>query len=450
MDLEGFVRKRILAGRNKQETASELVGVIGEYKGWDARRKEEFANAVYEEVYNSLRYLDLDDDFLKRVLTYPRADVSMGVFGVGSRGSGDLAVHRDIAKIIGDAGAVIGPLEQDDAGVVKADGCYVTIAVDGIHSRLSEFPFLAGFHASRAAMRDVYAMGSKPVALVSDIHLADDGDVGRIYDYVAGISTVAELTHVPLVSGSTLRVGGDMVFGERLVGGVGAVGVSDNRPLARKDAMAGDVIMLTLGRGGGTVSTAAIYNLYFDVVKETLNVDFMKAADALLDHGLFERIHAVTDVTNGGLRGDAWEVSQASSTKLVFSEEAVIKSVSKPVYDMLRELGIDHLGVSTDSLLLILPEGDVPWVRKCLDKVTPVRVVGRVEKGSGAFIEKKGGVSSELVPRFRESAYTKVKGVIGELAPEDVQSLEDGVHRAMLESRKKKEDLVRWIKAQRP
>ena len=91
--------------------------------------------------------------------------VSMGDFGVGSRGSGDFFAHTKIAEVIGRTDAVIDSRQLDDSGVVKANGQYIVVTVDGMHSRLSDYPFLAGFHVTRAALRDVYVMGAKPVAL---------------------------------------------------------------------------------------------------------------------------------------------------------------------------------------------------------------------------------------------------------------------------------------------
>jgi len=44
--------------------------------------------------------------------------------------------------------------------------------------------------------------------MLSDIHVADDGDVAKIFDHIAGITTVSELTGIPLITGSTLRIGG--------------------------------------------------------------------------------------------------------------------------------------------------------------------------------------------------------------------------------------------------
>ncbi len=236
MDLEEFARRRIFEGAEKEDVIKGLAELVAEFKDWEAERRYDVSDAIYEEVKTSLQFKEIDDPLLRSVLGYPRTGVTMGEFGVGSRGLGDFKVHRDIAGIVGKAGALIGPGEQDDAGVVKGGGRYVTVAVDGIHSRLSEFPFLAGFHAARAALRDVYVMGARPVAILSDLHLADDGDVGKLFDYTAGVSAISDSTGVPLVSGSTLRVGGDMVFGDRLVAAVGAVGVSDTRPLARRRA----------------------------------------------------------------------------------------------------------------------------------------------------------------------------------------------------------------------
>ena len=130
----------------------------------------------------------------------------MGEIGVGSRGAGDFFVHRKIAEIVSStkSNAFISPSAQDDGGVVKAEvgsnDVYVTTAVDGIHSRLSEYPFLGGFHVSRATLRDVCVMGADPIAMLSDLHLADDGDVGKLFDFTAGVCAVSELVDVPLSS----------------------------------------------------------------------------------------------------------------------------------------------------------------------------------------------------------------------------------------------------------
>ncbi len=444
MDLEGFARRRILKNCNEDEIVEELASAVAEFKNWSLKRRSEFSRAVVDEVKTVLQYKKLKNKFLRELIGYPRAGVAMGEFGVGSRGEGDFFVHRKIAEIIGRTGAVIDSSQQDDAGVVRSRGDYVTVAIDGMHSRLSEFPFLAGFHAARAALRDVCVMGSNPKAMISDLHLSDDGDVGKLFDFTAGVAAIGELTKVPLVSGSTLRVGGDMVFGERLVAAVGAVGTSEEPPKARKNAEEGDVILLTEGAGGGTVTTIALYNGYFDVIKETLNVDFMLACGELINSGLIKKIHAMSDVTNGGLRGDAREISTTAKKKLIFYEDTLEKFVNKKVLMMLHDLNIDHLGISTDSLLLILPEESAAQVKKSLNKLTRVYEVGFVARGEGAKI--LGRKERDFAPLFREAPYTKVKKFIGEEAPRGVKAMKKGIEKAARRATEKKISVIDYIK----
>jgi hydrogenase expression/formation protein len=443
MDLEGFTRRRILRGAREEDIVRELGELISEFKDWRADKRQDFSRAVYEEVRMRLDYKKIHDPFLRGLLDYPRAGVGMGELGVDSRGEGDFYVHRQIAEICGGKDALIGPEEQDDAGVVKGGGDYVTAAIDGTHSRLSDFPFLAGFHVARAALRDVYVMGSRPVAMISDLHLADDGDIGKLFDFTAGVGCVGDLTRVPLVSGSTLRVGGDMVFGDRLVSAVGAVGVSKEPPKARRNAEEGDVVLLTQGSGGGTVTTIAIYNGYFDVVKETLNVEFTDACEALFTKGLKD-VHAMSDVTNGGIRGDAREISKRAGKKLLFHEDALYRVVNKKVLRMLMELEIDPLGISTDSLMLILPEDSVSGIRKSMKKVTKIYEVGRIEKGEG--VKALGRRERKLKTFFRESPYTRVKKVVGHLGPKDIEEKMERIASSRLKTLQKKREVFDYIR----
>lgn len=443
MDLEGFARRRILKGADEKKIVSALEEVIKEFKGWSRERRRDFSEAVYQEVKASLATREVKDSFLRRLLSYPESEVTMGEFGVGSRGEGDFYVHRKLAELIGGK-ALVGPGEMDDGGVVAAEGGYVTLAIDGVHSRLSDFPFVAGFHVARAALRDVQVMGARPVAMMSDLHLADDGDVGKLFDFTAGVSAVGELTGVPLVSGSTLRIGGDMVFGDRLVAAVGAVGMSGEPPKARKNAREGDIILLTEGSGGGTIATIAIYNGFYDVVKETINVEFHEACEKLYRAGL-EGIHTMSDVTNGGIRGDASEISQTSGKRLIFYEEALYRAVNPRVLSMLQELHIDPLGVSTDSLLLVLPEDEVQRVVKTLRRVTRVYEVGRVETGGGAVLHGDDG-EKKLEPLFRESPYTRVKKVVGDRKPRNIMKMKSLIEASWLKSMHKKREILSHLR----
>lgn len=453
MDIEGFVRARI-DDYDYNDLADILAVRIREYKNISEENSVEMAKAVIDEVSTTLKLQESGDEFLKEIANVNKADVLMGEMGVGSRGAGDFFVHRKIAEIVASTNnsSLVNPSEQDDGGVVKAkansDDVYITTAVDGIHSRLSEYPFLGGFHVTRATLRDVCVMGADPVAILSDVHLADDGDVAKIFDFTAGVAAVSELVDVPIVAGSTLRVGGDMVLGDRFVSAVGSVGVSNHPPTARKGATDGDVILLTEGSGGGTITTTALYSGFFDVVWDTMNVNFVQASHALFEEDLVKDIHAMTDVTNGGLRGDAHEISNTTGVGLEFHEKEIRQMVAPNVLNMLETLNIDPLGVSTDSLMLIAPPEIVGDVKKAVGKYdVAISEIGEVNNSGEPILIKEDSSEEKLVPLFREAAYTKIKKLVGETTPEDFEEMKEKVQRASDAAIAKKEKVINHIRA---
>ncbi len=438
MDVEEYTRRGIAEGTDELTLQKHLADHIVRIKNTSPSYASAFARAVIEEVKNTQ---GLSGDFF----TFVPAGVRMGEFGVGSRGKGDFFAHRQIARIIGKTSASVGVDEMDDAGAVAAGGKYIICTVDGMHSRLSDYPYLAGFHVTRATLRDVYVMGAKPVMLFSDIHVADDGDVAKIFDYTAGITTVGEAMDVPLVTGSTLRIGGDMVLGSRLTGCVGAVGVAEHLT-ARKSTQPGDVLLMTEGAGGGTIATAAIYSGFPEVVEQTINLNFLTACETLMKSGVFPQIHAMTDVTNGGLRGDAFEMAETANCRIVIDESDIGSLVQPQVKEMLEALKIDYLGVSLDSLLVVAPAGAANEICRVIRSAgVTMKQVGHVEAGKPEAVLRVGGKDHDFSPRFRESAYTPVKKV-ADTDYRDFEEMKAGVLLASEAAIRKKERVLERLR----
>lgn len=442
MDLEGFVRHRIDRTPDA-ELARVLAERIAEHKEIEENEALSLARAVIDEVRISL---SANDD----LCSWSPSGVTMGRFGVGSRGTGDMFAHRCLARVIGQTGAEVDAMDLDDAGVVTSAAGHIVVTVDGMHSRLSEFPFLAGFHVARAALRDVWVMGSRPLAMLADVHLADDGDVARIFDFTAGIAAVGEAVDVPLVTGSTLRIGGDLVLGERLTGCVGAVGEAPKEHLtARAGLEAGDLLLETEGAGGGTITTTAIYGGEPQVIDETLNVDFLDACAHLSTLPVWRRLHAMTDVTNGGLRGDVHEMSGTTGLGIVVHPERARALVSPKVLTMLDKLEIDPLGVSVDALLVAGRPADIEEVGKALDKLgMRWDIVGEAREKPGV-VQLVDGREEPFTPKFRESPYTPVKKVVGDWTPDDFGEMSARVSAAAEQATKKKLEVVARLRRSR-
>ncbi|MFW9877698.1 MAG: AIR synthase-related protein [Candidatus Thorarchaeota archaeon] len=279
-----------------------------------------------------------------------------------------------------------------------------------------------------------------------DTHLGDDADVGKLFDFMAGVSTISDLANVPITAGSTLRIGGDMVIGDRLVGGISAVGVSD-RVLARRNIMIGDKILMTEGAGGGTITTTAIYSGNHDVVKETINIKFLEACENILNSEYLNEIHAMCDVTNGGLRGDLYEINYEANCGVTIYEKKVRKLVNQNVLDLLKKVNVDYLGVSLDTLLIYCSEhvsnniiSDLKQINiKCAE-------IGYVDNSNKVKMIYSKDKQENILPRFRESAYTKIKQEVGEETPSLHEEMEKKIRETALNAIEKRKRIIEYIR----
>ena len=278
-----------------------------------------------------------------------------------------------------------------------------------------------------------------------DAHLGDDADVGKLFDFMAGVSTVSELAQVPITAGSTLRIGGDMVIGDRFVGGIAAIGLASKKILARRNIQPGDRILMTEGAGGGTITTTAIYSGNHEIVKETLNIKFLEAANILLNSSYLSEIRAMCDVTNGGLRGDLYEINYEAGCGVTIYEEKVRGLVNKKVLNLLESVNVDYLGVSLDALLIYCSQ-------KIVDDITEDLAKNHIKCAEIGYVDNSKKVSiiyqnekQSILPRFRESAYTRIKQEIGEETPENIAEMEKRVEEAANRAIEKRNRMVDYI-----
>lgn len=476
MDLEEIVRRL----HNFDRTEDEIIQILSKHG-----IQEHFSRALLLEIENSEQLPGLSDE-LRKLISPISSGLQAGFSGLGSRGDGDFIIHRAIATVAatttgtalnetgsvkGSTDLIIGPDSQDDGGVVRLPdnaNCrqehshYLVTSVDGLHSRLSHFPFLAGFHVARACLRDVLVMGARPVALFSDVHLANNGDPAVILDYTAGISVVGEAIGVPLVAGSTLRIGGDLVTGDRLSGAAGAVGVTSHIT-PRKALQPGDVLVMSRGSGGGTITATALFHGSPAILEETLNIDFLRFTKRLVEDPVIHEVHTMTDVTNGGIRGDLREMAHTAGVDIILDPLAFRGLLQPRVLEMLESYKIDPMGVSIDALLVACPTLVSDRIVELMkEDGIDGAVIGYVEAcpGNTRDHEDNGpddmnseimgrvftedpctGMREEMMGKFRESPYTPVKEV-ADAEKMDPKVVRERMELAVRESERKKQ----WVR----
>jgi len=463
-DLEGLTR-RLMAkmGVSDENIVERLVQEYLDFKDIDKSSAYNLANAVLEECKKSDINI-ISNTFIRELLDINKADITVGKQGVGCRGAGDFFVHKLIAELSEtEQKAFLAPSSLDDAGAVRLKDLkdllgknfdekdlIIVSKMEGIHSRLSDFPFICGFHVTRAALRDILVKGAIPISIMVDVHLGDDADVGKLFDFMAGISTISELANVPITAGSTLRIGGDMVIGNRLVGGIGAVGLASQNIFARRNIKVGDKILMTEGAGGGTITTTAIYSGNHDIVKETLNIKFLDACEIILKSGYTNEIHAMCDVTNGGLRGDLYEINYEANCGVNIYEEKVKNLVNPIVLDLLEKVGVDYLGVSLDALLIYCSENISEQIISDLKRSSiKCAEIGYVDDSKKVYMTYEDGRKQEIKPKFRESAYTKIKQEVGEESPDELLNMERAIEAAAEQALEKRKKIIEHIMNQK-
>ena len=457
-DLEGLTRRLLRQKKSDEEILKRLVQEYVDFKDIDKESAYTLANAVLIECKKS-DISKISEPFIKELLDVNKANVTVGKQGVGCRGAGDFFVHKLIAELSEtNRQPFLSPSSLDDAGAVKlsdikgfegTEDLIIVSKMEGIHSRLSDFPFICGFHVARACLRDLYVKGAEPISIMIDVHLGDDADVGKLFDFMAGISTIAELSHVPITAGSTLRIGGDMVIGDRLVGGISAIGLVRNNLLARRNIQVGDRILMTEGAGGGTITTTAIYSGNHNVVNETMNIKFLEACNILLNKEYLKDIRAMCDVTNGGLRGDLYEINYEAKSGVTIYEDRVRELVNPVVLELLEKVGVDYLGVSLDALLIYCSDSISEQIISDLAAINiKCAEIGYVDNSKQVTMIYEGEEKRSILPQFRESAYTKIKQEIGEETPELKLEMEKKIEKAATEALKKRQKIIDYIEKQ--
>ncbi|MEM1626023.1 MAG: AIR synthase-related protein [Sulfolobaceae archaeon] len=422
MDLEGIARRIISNNGNVKEKIKEFINF---YKKDNQIYSEKFIDALLVEVRNSLKANSM-------VFTYPNTGLRAGEVGLGSRGVGDNVIHEALFRISNRNLDTF-----DDAGFKEN----VVVSIDGIHSRLSYFPYLAGFHATKATLRDIMVKGAEPLGVLVDIHLSDDSDIGMLLDFEAGVSTVTDALGISILAGSTLRIGGDLVIGERISGAVGSVGIVRGKFLSRSNIELGDKIVMTEGNGGGTITTTAIYNGMPEIVLETISIKELIACKTLLR--IKNKINSMTDVTNGGIRLDALEIQKIKKYSLIIDEEKFLSLINPKVRKMLDELNIDPYGISIDSIL-IFTKNEKEVLQLLESNGIRAAVIGEVTEFKDAPILLSNG--KPLQPRFRESPYTPIKKVIGNYSPYSLEEIRDRLENGVKYVINKKMEILKNLK----
>lgn len=233
-------------------------------------------------------------------------------------------------------------------------------------------------------VNDLLMRGAKPKYLTCGFILQEGADTEIIKRIVASMAKTAREADVKIVAGDTKVIEGN---GGILINTAGVGFVDENIDISSKKIKEGDSVILSgnLGDHHGAILASRL-NIENDI--ESDNAPLVEIVDNLLKANL--DIHAMRDVTRGGLATVLKELAKNSSSNIEINEDKL--PVKKSVRDFCGLLGLDPLYMGNEGkMVCLVGEKDA---QKALEVIKNSKygedavIIGKVVEGAGNLFVK--------------------------------------------------------------
>lgn len=195
-------------------------------------------------------------------------------------------------------------------------------------------------------VNDLLMRGAKPKYITCGFILQEGMEVSVLEEIVHAMAETAREAGVEIVAGDTKVVNG---VGECYINTTGVGFVPEDRNASAKRVKPGDVVLVSGNLGD---HHAAILSNRMSIVNsiESDNAPLGEIVEALYAAGV--DVHAMRDVTRGGLATVLKELAVTSKTTITLKEEAL--PVTPQVRDFCGLLGLDPLYMGNEGKMLAI------------------------------------------------------------------------------------------------
>ncbi len=244
-------------------------------------------------------YLRMElDELLESLRSYPGLTRKRSIGGWANR----------FSVMSGQAVLEHGP--GDDAGAVPSGDGYLLLAGEGMMTELLQDPEFAGFCSVTVNVNDIYAMGGRPVGLVTIVFVQgiDDTDRGL---FTAGMAKALEHYELPLLGGHTTPDAGPAVA-------VCVAGFA-HRLLRGDTARPGDWLVAALDLTGSPHEPFHAW----DSVSGSTGESTLNKLEALVELSERGLASACRDISNPGILGTLAMMLESSEAGAVVDLDAI-------------------------------------------------------------------------------------------------------------------------------
>jgi len=338
---------------------------------------------------------------------YPR--ITLG-HGAGGQLSEDLIRHLfEPAFGIGVGTGAAQPIRNDAAVLPEGDG-RIAVTTDGHVVQPLEFPGGSiGELAVHGTVNDLAMVGAIPVALTAAFVLEEGLEIERLARIVERMGAAARAADVDIVSGDTKVVGSGQADG-LYVTTTGFGRIPDGVDVRPERIAVGDKIVLSGPIGLHGVAVLSVREgLEFGGAVESDTAPLHAIVADLIAEGI--DVHAMRDLTRGGLAAALCELAGDTGLGLTFDDAAV--PIPEAVAAACSLFGLDAIDVANEGrFIAIVAPGDADRVATIMRRHAAAmgacvigevvddhagRVVQRTPLGSRRVVERALG---ENLPRI--------------------------------------------------
>ncbi len=285
----------------------------------------------------------------------------------------------------------------DDAAVLDLNGKNVVVTTDmlvsGTHFPPGTTPEQMARKAVVANVSDLAAMGASPLALLFSVALPRGLELSFVKRMMEEMDQVAG-------EYGAYVVGGDLDESDKIIITGIAIGTfRKGKILKRSGARPGDLVVVTGTLGKASAGLKILLEKmprkgFEKLVRAQLEPSArVQEGEALSMSGLANSAIDLSD----GLASNLWHISRESGVKLTIDRDQIPDDPLVKKFSNAKRLPLDDFvlfgGEDFELALTVRPEK--LWrVKKILEgKGCPVTVIGRVSRGRGVYIKKKGKTS---------------------------------------------------------
>lgn len=245
----------------------------------------------------------------------------------------------------------------EDCGALDLDGDITVLSTDPITGADEE----GGYLSVLVSCNDVLSNGAEPVGILLTLLLREGETVEKAEKIMAAAHRGAKELQVEIIGGHTEITPG---LNQNILS-VTAIGRASKEELLRADGIeAGDGLVLT--KGAGIEGTAILCSDYPEEMRRLLgDEEWQRGKDLLKEISVYKeaklaksfKLHAMHDVTEGGVFGACYEMASASEMGLTVETEKI--GLRPSTRKICESLALDpYRLISSGSLLIATPQAD--------------------------------------------------------------------------------------------